>query len=121
MAKLVQRNIQVVIRGLALMVPLVVVVAFSARLIYVFQTYHERLPLGSLIRLLSRIDTWQLEIRWGIPALLIAAALWVFQRRLSRLIVPQFGNACPECGYDLRGTKGNRCPECGTEPKHEDK
>ena len=31
--------------------------------------------------------------------------------RLPRLFA---GKRCPQCGYDLRGSRTGRCPECGT-------
>jgi hypothetical protein len=55
--------------------------------------------------------------KWVIPLVLIAGTLWILQKPLARLIVPRFGPTCPECGYDLRGSKGRRCPECGAETK----
>lgn len=52
----------------------------------------------------------------GVTALvIIAAALWLLQRPLARLIVPRAGATCPECGYSLRGIQAARCPECGAE------
>jgi hypothetical protein len=66
--------------------------------------------------------TYSAELRWAVPILVGAIALWLFQRPLARLIVPTAGRACPECGYSLRNLKGLHCPECGwevpqTEPK----
>jgi len=34
---------------------------------------------------------------------------------LNQLPIPDWGLACPQCGYPLRGLPSHRCPECGTE------
>jgi hypothetical protein len=40
----------------------------------------------------------------------IFPAIWLFKWNKRRKLGP---NACPDCGYDLRGNESGVCPECG--------
>jgi len=54
---------------------------------------------------------------WALAFLLPATALYLFDRRIVRWLVPvPRRDQCHECGYSLRGlpTAITRCPECGT-------
>ena len=48
---------------------------------------------------------------WFITLILaILPAIWLFKWNKRRKLGP---NACPGCGYDLRGNETGVCPECG--------
>ena len=47
--------------------------------------------------------------------LVVGFYLFFGGRRIADLAVPSNRPYCPECGYDLTGTKGSVCPECGTQ------
>lgn len=44
------------------------------------------------------------------PWIVLAAGAFMLRRRARRIDFMM----CPECGYDLRGTRSGTCPECGT-------
>jgi len=52
-------------------------------------------------------------------AVFVASLGWIGDRRRARRLARLGKGACPQCGYDLRGTTGAadlaRCPECGAE------
>ena len=53
---------------------------------------------------------------WAVALLISALALYLFDRRIVRWLIPVPRRECHECGYPLRGLSPSttRCPECGT-------
>jgi hypothetical protein len=51
------------------------------------------------------------------PVLVICTgvALFIFDKKLARFIVPKPSKGCPNCGYWIGSRPMDRCPECGVE------
>jgi hypothetical protein len=45
--------------------------------------------------------------------ILPALPLWLFDKRIGRVLVPLPRIECPRCGYDLTALERPICPECG--------
>jgi hypothetical protein len=90
-------------------------------------TDHEALGLGYFYwtdvkprNLMGRRGTmfssFEMWLPYWFPVVVTATLFWFrlsrFRSRLRRARLVAAG-MCPECGYDLRGSR-NRCPECGT-------
>ena len=111
--------VQVGIRclSLAMMIVAVAIVVWWA--IEAIQDSIKLITAGRTDRLWNTLDSnWYLfyssnSFVWTFSLLLLALALWLAQQRLARLVVPDLGRTCPECGYSLRNRKSPGCPECG--------
>jgi len=74
--------------------------------------------------MLAMQDIMGWTMRWGetswfsraLAFLVPAIAMYVFDRRIVRWLIPVPRRECHECGYPLRGLAAatTRCPECGT-------
>ena len=64
--------------------------------------------------LLSRELYWSSGVlSFGLAFIVPSVPIWLFDRRLARLIVPMPRSVCPGCGYSFEGLTTTRCPECG--------
>ncbi len=111
--------VQVGIRclSLAMMIVAAVIVVWWA--IEAIQDSIKLMTAGRTERFWSALDNnWYLfyiskSFVWTVTLVLLALALWLAQKRLARLVVPDLGRTCPKCGYSLRHRKEPGCPECG--------
>ncbi len=119
----VRRTVQIGIRCLSLAMVIPAVAILTRWVIVLIRSWVNRRPM---LTLRSRpVSTWEFlgrkwdefyfsnEAPWVVSLLLLALALWFAQKRLARLVVPDLGRTCPECGYSLRHRKEPGCPECG--------
>ena len=74
--------------------------------------------------MLAMQDIMGWTVMWGdtswfaaaLAFLFPAIALYIFDRRIVRWLIPVTRRECHECGYPLQGlpAASTRCPECGT-------
>ena len=62
-----------------------------------------RFPPWTAVYVLSHL------VRFGLGAYLFFGGVWLIDKA-----IPGDHAFCPQCGYDLTGTRSSRCPECGT-------
>ena len=119
----VRRTIQIGIRCLSLAMVIPAIAIVTRWVIVLIRSSANRRPMPTPRS--QPMSTWEFICRkwdefyfsndapWVVAFVVLAIALWLAQKRLARLIVPDLGRTCPECGYSLRHRKEPGCPECG--------